>query len=214
MLAPSSDYTRQSLTAPKTDTERQALPLVVQKPTNGHRPHKKYLEVSTVESKIRELRELRRMADELEAEITAIQDSIKAEMTATGVYEMSGTDYKVTWKEVTTSRIDTAALKKSSPRSCSSVHQDCHRSPLCAGMRGGAMMDNVKTGDEQINIGAELDELTEKLRAAAGMVRLCGRGITLNDGFCPSEDDRYAMDAACDYLDMLTDELRKLVDCV
>lgn len=68
-----------------------------------------------MESKIRELRELRRMAEELEAEITAIQDSIKAEMTATGVYEMSGTDYRVTWKEVTTSRIDTAAMKKAAP---------------------------------------------------------------------------------------------------
>ena len=57
-----------------------------------------------MESKIKELRELRRMAEELEAE-----------MTAAGVYEMSGTDYKVTWKEVTTSRIDTAALKKAVP---------------------------------------------------------------------------------------------------
>ena len=68
-----------------------------------------------MESKIQELRELRRMAEELEAEIAAIQDSIKAEMTATGVYEMSGTDYKVTWKEVATSRIDTAALKNAVP---------------------------------------------------------------------------------------------------
>ena len=31
--------------------------------------------------KVKELRELRRMADELAAEIEAIQDSIKAEMT-------------------------------------------------------------------------------------------------------------------------------------
>ena len=35
-----------------------------------------------MDSKIKELRELRRMADELAAEIEAIQDAIKAEMTA------------------------------------------------------------------------------------------------------------------------------------
>ena len=68
-----------------------------------------------IQSKINELRELRRMAEELEAEINAIQDSIKDHMTASGVEELAGTDYKVTWKTVTSSRLDTTALRKALP---------------------------------------------------------------------------------------------------
>ena len=68
-----------------------------------------------LDSQIHELRELRRMADELAAEIDAIQDAIKAEMTAAGVDVLTGSDWKATWKSVTSSRIDTAALKKALP---------------------------------------------------------------------------------------------------
>ena len=68
-----------------------------------------------IQSKINDLRELRRMAEELEAEITAIQDSIKAHMTASGVEELAGADYKVSWKAVTSSRLDTTALRKALP---------------------------------------------------------------------------------------------------
>lgn len=64
---------------------------------------------------VHNLRELMRMKEELEAEITAAQDAIKAEMTAAAVYEYRGTDWRVTWNEVTTNRIDTTALKKSLP---------------------------------------------------------------------------------------------------
>ncbi len=66
-------------------------------------------------SKVQELRELRRMADELDAEITAIQDLFKLEMTNRNVDELAGTDWHVTWKTVSTSRLDVAALKKALP---------------------------------------------------------------------------------------------------
>ena len=68
-----------------------------------------------LDSQIHELRELRRMADELAAAIDTIQDAIKAEMTAAGVDVLTGSDWKATWKSVTSSRIDTAALKKTLP---------------------------------------------------------------------------------------------------
>lgn len=68
-----------------------------------------------LDSQIHELRELRRMADELAAAIDTIQDAIKAEMTAAGVDVLTGSDWKAVWKPVTTSRIDTAALKKALP---------------------------------------------------------------------------------------------------
>lgn len=68
-----------------------------------------------LDSQIHELRELRRMADELAAAIDTIQDAIKAEMTAAGVDVLTGSDWKAVWKPITTSRIDTTSLKKALP---------------------------------------------------------------------------------------------------
>lgn len=65
--------------------------------------------------KIKELRSLRRLADELAGEIEALQDVIKAEMTARSVDELTGDDWKVTWKAVTSNRLDGTSLKKELP---------------------------------------------------------------------------------------------------
>jgi len=65
-----------------------------------------------MESKIKELRELRRMADEIAAEIETLQDAIKSEMTARNTDTLTGADWKVTWKAVTSKRFDSAAFKK------------------------------------------------------------------------------------------------------
>ena len=74
-----------------------------------------------LDAKVKELRELRRMAEELAAEIDGLTDTIKAEMTARGVDELSGTDWKATFKAVTSSRLDTAALKKALDYTMSNV---------------------------------------------------------------------------------------------
>lgn len=66
-------------------------------------------------SKVKELRELKRMQEELAAEIEAIQDDIKAHMAARELETIAGSDYKITWKEVTSSRLDTTALKRALP---------------------------------------------------------------------------------------------------
>ena len=63
--------------------------------------------------KVKELRELRRMREELDAEIAAAEDSIKAEMTARDVDTLAGDDWKITWRTVRGSRFDSAAFKKS-----------------------------------------------------------------------------------------------------
>lgn len=73
------------------------------------------MSINEMNSKVQELRELRRMADELQAEIDALQDAIKAEMTARNTDEISGTDWRITWKNVTSNRLDTTALKKAMP---------------------------------------------------------------------------------------------------
>ena len=65
--------------------------------------------------RVRELRELRRMREELAAEIEAIESEVKAEMSARNVDTLTGTDWRITWKSVTSSRLDTAALKRELP---------------------------------------------------------------------------------------------------
>ena len=62
--------------------------------------------------RVQELRELRQMANELAAEIEAIESEVKAEMSARNVDTLTGTDWRITWKSVTSSRLDTAALKR------------------------------------------------------------------------------------------------------
>lgn len=69
------------------------------------------MNINEMDTKIKELRELRRMADELTAEIEAIQDSIKSEMTSREIDELSGNDWKVTWKLVNSRRFDAKAFK-------------------------------------------------------------------------------------------------------
>lgn len=66
-------------------------------------------------TKIRELKELKKMAEELAAEITSIEDQIKAEMTARDTEEMNIDVYKVRWTTVNGSRFDTTAFKKAMP---------------------------------------------------------------------------------------------------
>lgn len=66
-----------------------------------------------MESKVKELMELRRMKEEIEAEITAAEDEIKGIM---GEEEtlLAGA-FKVSWKTFTSSRLDSTALKKALP---------------------------------------------------------------------------------------------------
>ena len=66
-------------------------------------------------SKLNELSELRRMADELNAEIEAIQDAIKAHMTEADIDTIMAGAFKVTWKPVNSTRIVTTALRKDLP---------------------------------------------------------------------------------------------------
>ena len=73
------------------------------------------MSANEIAAKVQELRELRRMADELAAEIEAAQDAIKAHMTAIDADTLTGADYKITWKSVTSSRFDSTAFKKAMP---------------------------------------------------------------------------------------------------
>ena len=66
-----------------------------------------------LESKVKELRQLQALIDEAQAEAEAIKDAIKAAMGDSEAIQAG--EYKITWKPVTTARIDTSALKKALP---------------------------------------------------------------------------------------------------
>lgn len=66
-------------------------------------------------NKVRELKELKAMAEELAAEISTIEDLLKAEMVERGTEEITVDVFKVRYTTVTSSRIDTTAIKKEMP---------------------------------------------------------------------------------------------------
>lgn len=66
-------------------------------------------------SKVRELKELKSMAEEIAAEITTIEDAIKAEMTARETEEMMIDVYKIRWTKVKSNRFDSTAFRKAMP---------------------------------------------------------------------------------------------------
>ena len=71
------------------------------------------MSIMEMESRARELQELKRMREELDAEIEAAQDAIKAAMGDQEVITAGA--YKITWKPVESARIDTKALKAALP---------------------------------------------------------------------------------------------------
>lgn len=68
------------------------------------------MSINELEAKARELRQLQALIDEAQAEAEALKDQIKAAMGDAETVQAG--EYKITWKPVKSSRIDTAALKK------------------------------------------------------------------------------------------------------
>lgn len=71
------------------------------------------MSINEMEAKARELRQLQSLIEEAQAEAEALKDAIKAAMGDSESVQAG--EYKITWKPVKSSRIDTAALKKALP---------------------------------------------------------------------------------------------------
>ena len=71
------------------------------------------MSICEIEAKARELRQLQALIEEAQAEAEALKDEIKAIMGDSE--ELRAGEYKITWKSVKSSRIDTAALKRAFP---------------------------------------------------------------------------------------------------
>lgn len=69
--------------------------------------------INEIENKARELRQLQALIEEAQAEAEAIKSTIKAAMGDSEAIQAG--EYRITWKPVTSARIDTTALKKALP---------------------------------------------------------------------------------------------------
>ena len=70
------------------------------------------MSTTEITSKIENIKTLQTMIDELTAEMEEAKDEVKAEMTSRGVDEMTVSCFKVRYKDVTSSRFDSTAFKK------------------------------------------------------------------------------------------------------
>ena len=66
-----------------------------------------------LESKIKAIRELQALIEEAQAEQETLKDEIKAHMGASEALRAG--EYRITYKSVSSLRVDTAALKKAMP---------------------------------------------------------------------------------------------------
>ena len=73
------------------------------------------MSITELNSKVTEYKELQAMIDELTAQAEAIKDLLKAQMVERGTEELNGYGWKATWHTVTSSRLDSKALKADHP---------------------------------------------------------------------------------------------------
>ena len=64
-----------------------------------------------IEKKVAELKEYKRLAENLDTQITALENEIKAEMEAQNTDTLITRLFKVTWKTIVSRRFDTTAFK-------------------------------------------------------------------------------------------------------
>ena len=69
--------------------------------------------LNEIETKVRKLRQLQKLIEEAQAEAEAIKDDLKSVMGHSECLIIR--EYTITWKMITSSRIDTTALKKALP---------------------------------------------------------------------------------------------------
>ena len=70
------------------------------------------LGVRAIDNRVAKISELEARKAALEAEIEAVKSELKDEMSERGVDELHGSRFKVSWKEVVSSRLDSALFKK------------------------------------------------------------------------------------------------------
>lgn len=70
---------------------------------------------NNLDSLMREIAEYTRMAEEVAATLDSLKDILKKHMEENGLDSIAGGEHKASYKAVTSSRIDTTALKRDMP---------------------------------------------------------------------------------------------------
>lgn len=70
---------------------------------------------NNLDSLMREIAEYTRMAEEVAATLDSLKDILKKHMEENGLDSIAGSEHKASYKAVTSSRIDTTALKLDMP---------------------------------------------------------------------------------------------------
>lgn len=73
------------------------------------------LDMKAIIKNVRELKELEILSKELEAEIEAVKDTLKAEMMERNLEELTADVFKIRYQTIHTNRIDTKAIKAELP---------------------------------------------------------------------------------------------------
>lgn len=73
------------------------------------------MSIQEIDRKVQELRDLQALIDEANAQIEAIKDMIKLRMVDDGTEVLQGNGWKATWHAVTSTRLDSKALKAAYP---------------------------------------------------------------------------------------------------
>lgn len=73
------------------------------------------MSIQEIDTKVLELKKLQAIVEEATAQIEAIKDSIKMKMVDEGTEVLEGNGWKATWHTVTSSRLDSKALKTAYP---------------------------------------------------------------------------------------------------
>ena len=73
------------------------------------------MSIQEIDRKVQELRELQALVEEATAQMEAIKDAIKLKMVDEGTEVLQGNGWKATWHTVTSSRLDSKALKAAAP---------------------------------------------------------------------------------------------------
>lgn len=66
-------------------------------------------------AKMAELAQYKRMLEEVQATVDGLQDEIKLYMMENGLETLTGTEHKASYKPISSTRIDTTALKREMP---------------------------------------------------------------------------------------------------
>lgn len=70
---------------------------------------------NNLDSLMREIAEYTRMAEEIAVTLDSLKDTLKKHMEENGLEVLTGNEHKASYKAVTSSRIDTTALKRDMP---------------------------------------------------------------------------------------------------